>query len=111
MGYGAIPWLYNAVGRRLVGFPISCHCFRHSVVTATLTKNPRNIKIASGTLTHRSLRIVNKHYDLSGEAVVAKSGTSGVGTSSGGKGCVSHDRPSGDLRQIFFRHAARCIHR
>jgi hypothetical protein len=68
MGYGAIPYLFDAVGRRLVGFPISCHCFRHSVATAILTKDPRNIKIASGTLTHCSLRTVNKHYDLSGEA-------------------------------------------
>ena len=46
---------------------ITCHTFRHSVATAILTKDPRKIRVASGTLTHVSLRSVNQHYDLSGE--------------------------------------------
>jgi site-specific recombinase XerD len=66
--YGAMNFLFASIGIRLLGFPISCHTFRHSVATAILTKDPRRLKVASGTLTHGSLRSVNTHYDLSGAA-------------------------------------------
>lgn len=66
--YGGLATLFDAVGRRLLGYPISCHCFRHSLATAILTEDPRKIRVASGALTHRSLRAVNQHYDMSGAA-------------------------------------------
>ena len=66
--YRAMAHLFKSAGERLLGHPISCHSFRHSVATAILTKDPRKIKVAAGTLTHESLRSVNQHYDLSGEA-------------------------------------------
>jgi integrase len=68
MEYGACPRLFDSVGMRLLGYPISCHAFRHSAATAILTKDPRKIRMASGVLTHRSLRTVNQHYDQSGDA-------------------------------------------
>ncbi len=53
---------------RLLGYPITCHAFRHAAATASLTKDPRKIRMASGVLMHDGLRTVNQHYDLSGEA-------------------------------------------
>jgi site-specific recombinase XerD len=67
MGYRAMARLFDAIGWRLVGVRIYCHCFRHSMATFILTKDPRQIRIASGALTNRSLRSVDRHYDLSGE--------------------------------------------
>ena len=64
---GACTYLFSEIGIRLLGYPITCHTFRHSAATAILTKDPRNIRIASGVLTHDSPRTVNQHYDLSGE--------------------------------------------
>jgi site-specific recombinase XerD len=66
--YGAIPHLFNSIGMHLLGYPIACHCFRHSMATCIMTKDPRKLKLVSGALTHLSLRVANKHYDLSGEA-------------------------------------------
>ena len=66
--YGAIAFLFDSIGVRLLGYPINCHCFRHSVATRILTKDPRKIRTASGVLGHCSLRSVNQHYDLSGAA-------------------------------------------
>ena len=60
-------YLFTQIGIRLLGHPIACHTFRHSAATNILTRNPRDIRIASGVLTHDSLRTVNLHYDLSGE--------------------------------------------
>jgi integrase len=66
--YGACPYLFDSIGMRLLGHPIMCHMFRHSAATAILTKDPRKIRTASGVLSHRSLRTVSLHYDLSGDA-------------------------------------------
>ena len=66
--YGAIAHLFNSVGMHLIGRPIACHCFRHSLATCIMTKDPRKLKLVSGALTHLSLRVANKHYDLSGDA-------------------------------------------
>ena len=66
--YGAITHLFDSIGRRLLGYPIACHCFRHSMATTIMTKDPRKLKLVSGALTHRSLRTANQHYDLSGDA-------------------------------------------
>jgi len=66
--YGAIAHLFKSAGECLLGHPITCHTFRHSMATTTLTKDPRKIKVAAGNLGHGSLRSVNQHYDLSGEA-------------------------------------------
>ena len=66
--YAACKYLFHSIGVRLLGYPITCHNFRHSTATAILTKDPRKIRIASGVLMHDGLRAVNQHYDLSGEA-------------------------------------------
>ena len=66
--YGASSHLFNSIGMHLLGYPIACHCFRHSMATCIMTKDPRKLKLVSGALTHLSLRVANKHYDLSGEA-------------------------------------------
>ena len=66
--YGACPYLFHSIGMRLLGYPITCHTFRHSAATAILTKDPRKIRIAAGQLMHDGLRTVNQYYDLSGEA-------------------------------------------
>jgi len=66
--YGACPYLFHSIGMRLLGYPITCHTFRHAVATAILTKDPRKIRVASGVLMHDGLRTTNQHYDLSGEA-------------------------------------------
>jgi integrase/recombinase XerD len=68
LDYGALATLFASIGPRLLGHPINCHSFRHSAATTILTKDPRKLRMVSGILTHRSLRSVNQHYDLSGEA-------------------------------------------
>jgi hypothetical protein len=65
--YGAIAFLIRSIGMLLLGRPLNCHAFRHSVATAILSGDPRKMKVASGTLNHVSLRSVNTHYDLSGD--------------------------------------------
>lgn len=68
LGYGAAPTLFAAIGKRLLGYPIVCHDFRHAVATSMLTRDPRKIRVASGQLTHGSVSVVNKYYDHSGDA-------------------------------------------
>jgi site-specific recombinase XerD len=65
--YGAAAHLFNFIGLHLIGRPIACHSFRHSMATAIMTKDPRQLKLVSGALTHGSLRTANQHYDLSGD--------------------------------------------
>jgi len=65
---GASTFLFDSMGRRFLGYPISCHDFRYSAATTILTKDPRNIRMASGVLSHGSLRTVNQFYDQSGDA-------------------------------------------
>jgi len=66
--YGASTFLFETMGKRFLGYPISCHDFRYSAATTILTKDPRNIRMASGVLSHGSLRTVNQFYDQSGDA-------------------------------------------
>lgn len=66
--HGASAHLFNSIGMHLLGYPIACHCFRHSMATSIMTRDPRKFKLVSGALTHGSLRTANKHYDLSGDA-------------------------------------------
>ena len=40
LSYGAIPPLFDSIGRRLLGYPIARHCFRHSMATTMMTKGP-----------------------------------------------------------------------
>jgi integrase len=68
LNYGAIAYLFTSIGKRLLGYPINCHSFRHSTATSIMTKDPRNIGMASGVLSHREPEVVRKHYDLSGDA-------------------------------------------
>jgi integrase/recombinase XerD len=65
--YGACPYLFTSIGVRLLGYPITSHTFRHSVATTILTKDPRNVRMASGVLTHRSVNTTSQHYDLGGD--------------------------------------------
>ena len=65
--YGASTFIFESMGIRLLGYPINCHSFRHSAATTILTRDPRNIRMAAGVLSHRSLRTTNQHYDLSGD--------------------------------------------
>jgi integrase/recombinase XerD len=66
--YGGLPTLFNSAGRRFLGYPITCHWFRHSLATAILTNDPRKIRLAGGALSHNSIATVNRHYDMSGDA-------------------------------------------
>jgi integrase len=66
--YGGLPTLFSAAGNLLLGYPITCHWFRHSIATAILTADPRKTHVASGVLSHRSRTTVNQHYDKSGDA-------------------------------------------
>jgi integrase/recombinase XerD len=66
--YGGLPTLFDSIGKLLLGYPITCHWFRHSMATAILTADPRKTHVAAGALSHRSRTTVNQHYDKSGDA-------------------------------------------
>jgi hypothetical protein len=68
LDYASSAQLFDSIGRRLLGYPINCHSFRHSAATNILSKDPRKIRTASGVLSHRGVRMVNQYYDQSGDA-------------------------------------------
>ena len=57
--------IFDRMGRRLVGRPISVHATRHALATGIMDENPADIELASAALAHRGTSSVNRTYDRS----------------------------------------------
>jgi integrase len=72
LAYTALRPLFNRMGIRLIGRPISPHSTRHAYATTTLSLDARDIEIASAGLAHSGTSSVNRYYDRSGTGGVSK---------------------------------------
>jgi site-specific recombinase XerD len=72
LAYTALRPLFNRMGIRLIGRPMSVHSTRHAYATTTLSLDARDIEVAGAGLAHSSTSSVNRYYDRSGTGGVSK---------------------------------------
>ncbi len=72
LAYEALRPLFEQMGIRLTGKPMTVHGTRYAYATAVLTLDPRDAPIVSGGLAHRGTGSVNKFYDRSGTDGVSR---------------------------------------
>jgi hypothetical protein len=58
--------VFQRLGQRTVGRPINVHVTRHALATTIMTRDPRDLEVASAALAHRGTTSVNRVYDRSG---------------------------------------------
>jgi integrase len=64
--------LFECMGRRLIGRPISAHSTRHGYATDTLSLDARDIEVASAGLAHSGTSSTGRYYDRSSTNGVTK---------------------------------------
>ena len=65
MDYAGFYNVFDRMGRRLIGRPISVHSTRHALATGLMEANPAGIELAAAALAHRGTSSVNRTYDRS----------------------------------------------
>jgi hypothetical protein len=68
MTYATPYFVFQRMGVRLIGRPISVHSVRYAAATTILDENPHDIEIASAALAHRGTSSVSRVYDKGGAA-------------------------------------------
>jgi hypothetical protein len=58
--------VFQRLGKRTVGGPINVYVTRHALATTIMTRDPRDLEVASAALAHRGTTSVNRVYDRSG---------------------------------------------
>ena len=68
LDYDAMRGVFEKMGKRILGEPITVHALRHACATFLLDEDPRATRTASRVLAHRGTATVNRVYDRSGNA-------------------------------------------
>lgn len=66
LDYTAFRTTFELTGMRLIGKAINVHSVRHAYATSILDDDPRQVRVVSAGLAHRSAAMVNTYYDKSG---------------------------------------------
>ena len=62
----ALRGVFQRLGKRTIGRPLTVHVTRHALATTIMTRDRRDLEVASAALAHRGTTSVNRVYDRSG---------------------------------------------